>query len=190
MSSIIKVPVKLCLSNGFSEDEFMTETLTLISNSPLRTREIANSILDSLHGGMSLALEGGLGAGKTEFVRGLAAALGLESEVSSPSFVLENIYSLTNQSNVDKSIKTLFHWDFYRLNNSSEPEELADNFQDTQALTIVEWPERVIWSHGFPFDLLVQIKFCKSNSGQFLDEQRELIIRGAPELITNISAKI
>lgn len=77
-----------------------------------------------------------LGGGKTTFVRGLARGMGSGDKVSSPSFTLSNEYK------ADKL--TMYHFDFYRLN---EPgimrDELAEAVADPQAVTVVEWADIV-----------------------------------------------
>jgi tRNA threonylcarbamoyladenosine biosynthesis protein TsaE len=96
----------------------------------------ARALAAKLRGGEFIGLSGPLGAGKTEFVRGLAAALSALGEVSSPSFVLEAIYALPQE-------RTLHHWDFYRLSGNFPIEELSEGALDAGRITVIEWPERV-----------------------------------------------
>lgn len=86
--------------------------------------------------GISLALTGGLGAGKTTFVRHLAGALGGNVPVSSPTFVLCHEYTGGVETLPSLIIE---HWDVYRLSNP--PEELkAGVGKDT--LMIIEWANK------------------------------------------------
>ena len=110
---------------------------TYRSRSVTQTEAIAAQIAADLHGGECIALHGDLGAGKTQFTRGLVVALGGDRlAVSSPTFVLLNVYP-TKRFDV-------FHLDAYRV---SGPEELeAIGFGELlaqQGVVIVEWAERI-----------------------------------------------
>ena len=87
-----------------------------------------------------VTLSGDLGAGKTTFAQGIAAALGVEERVTSPTFVIENIYALTNQK-----WQKLIHIDAYRLERAEELEHLGwkEIIADPGNLIVLEWPERV-----------------------------------------------
>ena len=82
------------------------------------------------------ALEGEMGAGKTQFTKGLARAMGITELVTSPTFALENDY----QNGVTK----LFHFDAWRM---SDPKELRSlNFDElikNKSIISIEWAERV-----------------------------------------------
>ncbi len=78
-------------------------------------------------------LEGPLGAGKTTFVRAVAAALAVTDHVRSPSFTLANIYSGT---------LLVQHLDLYRLQDLAVEDALAlEEYVRPDAVTLVEWPE-------------------------------------------------
>ena len=87
-----------------------------------------------------VTLSGELGAGKTTFAQALAKALGVEEQVTSPTFVLEKIYQLEGQK-----FQRLIHIDAYRLEDSHELEVLdwRDTVADPANLIVLEWPERV-----------------------------------------------
>jgi tRNA threonylcarbamoyladenosine biosynthesis protein TsaE len=87
-----------------------------------------------------ITLSGELGAGKTAFTKAIAAALGIEETVTSPTFVLEKIYDLPTSA-----FKKLIHIDAYRLTSGSELDALGFNevLKDSHSLVILEWPERV-----------------------------------------------
>lgn len=95
--------------------------------------------------GDAIALEGGLGAGKTTLARGLLAALGLEEEAPSPSFAIVQPY--------DPPLVRypVTHVDLYRLEDAAEIEELALGELLQDSLLLIEWPERMggsLWPHS------------------------------------------
>jgi tRNA threonylcarbamoyladenosine biosynthesis protein TsaE len=111
--------------------------VTLTSDSPERTQEIAAEFATKLRGGDCIALDGELGAGKTQLVRGLVGALGGDvSQVSSPTFVLLNIYSTPRL--------TIYHLDAYRVGGADDLEAIGfSELLDQGGIVIVEWAERV-----------------------------------------------
>ncbi len=84
-----------------------------------------------------IALEGGLGAGKTTLARGILEGLGLEEEAPSPSFAIVQPYDIPEVG------LPVAHVDLYRLNGPEEVEELALDDYLTDSLLIVEWPDRL-----------------------------------------------
>ena len=97
--------------------------------------------------GLVLCLTGGLGAGKTAFVKGLAEGFGVDpAVVSSPTFVIANQYSTA-------SGKSMHHVDFYRLESASELEGIGWlDLLAPGAVVAVEWGER--FRDEFPRDHL------------------------------------
>jgi len=96
------------------------------------TYKIAEKLASSLKGGEIILLNGDLGAGKTTFTKGLAKALGVFDEITSPTFTILNVYE-------DGAFK-LNHLDMYRIENEDEIYELGieDQFgEDT--ITVIEW---------------------------------------------------
>jgi len=103
------------------------------------TFAVGARIGERLSGGEILLLHGALGAGKTVFVKGVAAGLGLDvEEVTSPSFTLVNRY--------DGGRLTLYHIDLYRLNEgaaAAHAVDLDELLSDERAVLAVEWAERM-----------------------------------------------
>ena len=113
------------------------QVLARESHSPQETEKIAADLAATLAGGDCIALRGELGAGKTCFVRGLAAGLGANPRsVSSPTFILLNIYS--------GGRLTLYHLDAYRTHG---PEDFAgigfSELLEQGGIVAVEWAERI-----------------------------------------------
>ncbi|NQV93307.1 tRNA (adenosine(37)-N6)-threonylcarbamoyltransferase complex ATPase subunit type 1 TsaE [Candidatus Kaiserbacteria bacterium] len=87
-----------------------------------------------------IGLYGDLGAGKTTFTKTLAKTLGVSETVTSPTFVIEKIYTLTGQK-----FSHLIHIDAYRLEGSHELKQLGWDtiVSDPQNLIIIEWADKV-----------------------------------------------
>ncbi len=92
------------------------------------------------NGATLVTLSGELGAGKTAFVKASARAFGVEDIVTSPTFVLEKVYVLSN-----KAFKKLVHIDAYRLEAGESLAALGfdEVMKDPNNLVMLEWPERV-----------------------------------------------
>lgn len=117
-----------------------------------------------------LLLEGELGAGKTAFVRGLGAAMGVTDIVNSPTFNLLHIHRGRDA--------VLLHYDLYRLRSPQELENLdflerwSANTEGARELHAIEWPSRA--AHGFPPGVAIfrlQIETCAD-----AEEERRLTL--------------
>ena len=94
-------------------------------------------IAEALCAPVTLELIGDVGAGKTTLVKGIAQGLGVDEEVSSPSFTLSKTYKMRDGG-------MLRHYDFYRLVDPGiMSEELYESVNDEDTITIVEWGESV-----------------------------------------------
>ena len=89
---------------------------TCTTNSPEETAHLAELVGQKIREGTVLCLEGDLGAGKTLFVQSLAHTLGVEGEVTSPTFNLMNVY---------EGICPIYHFDLYRLETEEELEDIG-----------------------------------------------------------------
>ena len=99
------------------------------------TEKLALWLAPRLAVGDVLCLQGDLGAGKTTFARFLIAALGVEDEVPSPTFNLV----LTYQA----AAFDIWHFDLFRLKSAAEVHELGIEQAFAEALSLIEWPERM-----------------------------------------------
>ena len=113
-----------------------SHTLEVKSHSPEQTRELGVRLGRVLQLGDMLCLQGDLGAGKTTFVQGIAQGWGSTDSVSSPTFILVNLYRRADGSQ-------LFHMDAYRLNSAPEAEELDLDAMLAEGALLIEWPERI-----------------------------------------------
>ena len=107
----------------------------MITHSPAETRALGARLARLLLPGDVLVLEGDLGAGKSEFTRGIARGLGIEGPVASPSFTILNVY--------DEGRIPLYHFDWYRLSGEDELYDMGlDEYLGGDGIAVVEWPSR------------------------------------------------
>jgi tRNA threonylcarbamoyladenosine biosynthesis protein TsaE len=105
------------------------------SSSPEDTRAIAAALAPALRPGDVVALSGDLGAGKTCFVQGAAAALGVTERVTSPTFVLLREHQGT---------MPVRHLDVYRLSNLQELTDLGfEELLDPSTVVFIEWGDAI-----------------------------------------------
>lgn len=140
----------------------MANGLTYIrkTNSVDATKQLAATIAPYLHAGDVIVLSGDLGAGKTQFVQGVAAALGVTAPVTSPTFNILLTY--------EEGRLPLYHLDLYRLESPEELEDidyyaLIDG--DGDGVAFVEWGEK--FPQDLPCDYL-EIAIMADESGQRL----------------------
>jgi len=111
--------------------------LIQVSNSVAETESIAAELARTLRGGECIALYGDLGAGKTQFVRGLVRGLGGDPRgVSSPTYVLLSVY--------DTGRLKVFHLDAYRASGAEDFEGIGfSELLEQGGVVVVEWAQRV-----------------------------------------------
>ena len=132
------------------------------STSAQQTEQIAAQLAKELRGGDVLAFRGGLGAGKTAFVRGLAEGLGVTGEVASPTFSLVNEY---------RGNPPLYHFVMYRI--STMDDLYFTGFFDylgNGSILAIEWSENI--SDWLP-DGVITVTINRLG-----DEEREILIDG------------
>jgi len=120
--------------------------VTIVSHSAEQTEAIAAEFAQKLRGGECIALHGQLGAGKTQFVRGLVAGLGGDvRSVSSPTYILLNLY--------DSGRLTLFHLDAYRVGGAEDFEAIGfSELLEQGGVVVVEWASRI--AEALPADCM------------------------------------
>lgn len=110
--------------------------MEFVTHSPEETRALGGRLAEALQGGEVIAFAGDLGAGKTAFVSGMAAALGVEERVTSPTFTIVNEY--------EGGRLPLFHFDMYRLGSADELFHIGwEDYLARGGVCAVEWSENV-----------------------------------------------
>ena len=111
-------------------------TIEFFSRSPSQTRRVGIRLGALLKVGDLICLSGDLGSGKTTLMQGIAQGWGSADQVTSPTFVLVNMYRKLNGPN-------LYHLDAYRLHSSDEALDLDLDWMLENGALVVEWPERI-----------------------------------------------
>ena len=105
------------------------------SGSEIDTKEFAKKFAAESKKGDVIVLSGDLGSGKTKFTEGFLSYFGLENEISSPTFTIVNEYH-NNDINI-------FHFDVYRLEDSSEFYAIGGDEYFEKGICIIEWGELI-----------------------------------------------
>lgn len=110
-----------------------------LSRSVEETREYARQFAAALQSGDVVSLSGNLGAGKTEFMRGIAQVFDCDDQLTSPSFSIFNIY----KGKLKGCAVKLQHFDLYRIETPLELEGLGfGEYIAGDAISVVEWGEK------------------------------------------------
>ena len=145
----------LCLPLSLSGNYFnlyylekMVNLSKYLTNSPSETKKIgkilAQKIIERKWGktALAIALQGGLGGGKTTFLQGFARGLGIKQKITSPTFVIIRKYKIQNTRH---KIQNFYHLDCYRL---GKPKEILDlRFKEVisnpENIVAIEWADRI-----------------------------------------------
>ena len=138
-----------------------------VTNSENETIELGKNLAEKLHGGTVVAFFGGLGMGKTAFTRGMAKALCIKEQVSSPTFAIVNDYG---------GNPPLYHFDMYRVESW---EDLYSSgffdYYESGGILAVEWSENI--ENALP-ENTVRVTFERGEA----DTQRIITIDGVYEI--------
>ncbi|HKP02165.1 MAG TPA: tRNA (adenosine(37)-N6)-threonylcarbamoyltransferase complex ATPase subunit type 1 TsaE [Chthoniobacterales bacterium] len=108
---------------------------TCISDSPAETETAGRRFASNLPAGTVVALVGPLGAGKTQFVKGLVAEIGAPLPVTSPTFTLIHEYT--------GGRVPIYHFDFFRIDDRQSAERLGlDEYFFGDGISVVEWADK------------------------------------------------
>lgn len=124
------------VGESFPSEQATIMSLGRLTKSPSETQRLGAQVARLLQAGDVLALVGELGAGKTNFVKGLARGLGVKESVHSPTFILANEYH--------SGRLPLFHVDAYRIASAGEAIGFGfEDYLDGDGVTVVEWADRI-----------------------------------------------
>lgn len=97
---------------------------------------VAEAVINSLNGRTVVAFDAPMGAGKTTLISRIAALLGAEDSVTSPTFAIVNQYEGTKH--------TIYHFDMYRIERVEEALDFgSEEYLSSSDLCLVEWPEKI-----------------------------------------------
>ena len=145
-----------------------------VSSSTAETIALGEKCGELLAAGDVLVLTGDLGAGKTQFTKGIARGMGITADVTSPTFTIEMVY--------EGGMMPLYHFDLYRLNDSSQLDDIGlFDAMESDGPTVIEWGEQFADDIG---DERVDVFISRLDGG--VDCQRQLS-KGGDDTIVDLS---
>lgn len=132
-----------------------------ITYSEEETIELGAKFAERLKPGDIIALEGSLGTGKTEFIKGICKFFEVQEIVTSPTFTIINQYTGKFE---DEDIN-IYHIDLYRIKSKNEFDEigLLDCLADENAIKVVEWADK---ANGILPDNIYRVKITSDNENE------------------------
>ncbi len=106
----------------------------IISNSEFETIELAQNIESEKFENMVICLDGELGSGKTVFTKGIASALGIEENITSPTFTIIKEYP--------DGEMPLYHMDVYRLDGNADGVGIEE-YYNKGGIVVIEWAKTI-----------------------------------------------
>lgn len=148
-----------------------------ITNSVVETIELGKAIAKHLRSGSCICLDGDLGAGKTHLSKGIALGLGIEEDITSPTFTIVHEY----EGNLN-----LYHFDMYRLGDIDELYAIGfEDYLRSNQIMIIEWSQNV--RDALPNDRIeIFIEYTD------IQNQRKFNIKAvgkAPEILERLNQK-
>ena len=148
------------------------KTYTFTSHNSSETMKFASELASTLHVGDVVVLSGELGAGKTKFTEGFLKYFGLDNQISSPTFSIVNEYKKDNIH--------IYHFDVYRLEDSSEFYAIGGDEYFENGICLVEWGELI--QDALPNEY-IKINFSRDES---YENERVLNIQSIGKKYDNI----
>ena len=108
-------------------------------------QDAAATFIEAIGDARIIAFYGTMGAGKTTFIRALCSALGVRSQVTSPTFAIVNEYEIAGDDSTHSSLhSSVFHFDFYRIRRLEEAMDIGfEDYLCSGHWCLIEWPELV-----------------------------------------------
>ncbi|MGK7345725.1 MAG: tRNA (adenosine(37)-N6)-threonylcarbamoyltransferase complex ATPase subunit type 1 TsaE [Candidatus Nitrospinota bacterium M3_3B_026] len=165
--------------SGFADtmgEDSRLKTIIATTRSPGETESLGERIGEALGGGDVVALEGGLGAGKTVLARGMLRGLGVgeKTPVRSPTFTLVSEY----QGRIGAR-----HADLYRVEGPEDLETIGLFDEQTAGVTIIEWADRLPREDREKAVVMIRITDIRGT-------ERKLSIRGPERVLAGIGPEV
>lgn len=152
-------------------------SLKTTSNSADQTKDIARSIGKNIKGSEVIELISDIGGGKTTFTKGLAEGMGVEDNITSPTFTIVNEYKAKNLK--------LYHLDFYRLSDAGIIKNEIDEVRhDHSSVVVIEWAN--IINDVLPADrFIIRIKAVNQDTRELTIDYPDKLNYLIPENLTS-----
>ena len=149
---------------------------TLVAENEKQTIDFAKRLAQYLQPGMTIILEGDLGAGKTTFTKGVGEGLGITRIIKSPTYTIVREYK-------DGRIP-LYHMDLYRLEEEEVMDLGLDEYFDGEGVSVVEWPS--VAPDDLPSERLEITLLTDSNQ----PEQRKITLKAVGTVYEQLLGKL
>ena len=132
---------------------------------------VADKVANFLPNDGVVVFQGAMGAGKTTLIKEICKRLGVDDDVSSPTFGLVNVYHKNNGGIIN-------HIDLYRLEDEREAGEAGIfNLFAQDGLSLIEWPE-IIADYLPQSSLVLKVNICDNERSDEVEERRNIILLG------------
>lgn len=149
---------------------------TLLVENEKQTIDFAKKLAKLLESGMTILLEGDLGAGKTTFTKGIGEGLGIKRIIKSPTYTIVREYN-------DGRLP-LYHMDLYRLEEEEVVDLGLDEYFEGEGVSVVEWPSIA------PDDLPVERLEITLSTDPSQPEQREIALKAVGTIYEALLQKL